>query len=108
MALGRRTEKQTGLFIPTAELIRGPGQPFYRKLNAVLAQAGFDAFAENPCAPHYKESGRPGIAPSTYSRMLCIGYFEGIDSRRVRAAGKFCGDGETRPAENSSPPRRAS
>jgi transposase len=82
MALGRRKEKQAELFIPTAELARGPGHPFYTKLNEVLAAAGFDAFAEELCGAFYKEGGRPGIPPGVYFRMLFIGYFEGIDSQR--------------------------
>ena len=41
MAIGRRTPKQDELFIPTAKVATGPGHPFYTKLNAVLAEAGF-------------------------------------------------------------------
>ena len=82
MALGRRKEKQTELFIPVAQLRCGPGHPFYTQLNAVLADAGFDAFTEKLCAPYYKDGGRPGIPPGTYFRMLFIGYFEGLDSQR--------------------------
>jgi transposase len=82
MSLGRRKAQQNDLFIPTAELVTGPGHPFYRKLNQVLAQAGFDDFAEKLCAPYYKEGGRPSIPPGTYFRMLLIGYFEGLDSQR--------------------------
>lgn len=82
MALGRRKEKQTELFIPTAQVSQGPGHPFYRKLNEVLAEAGFDEFVEELCAPHYKEGGRPSIPPGVYFRMLFIGYFEGLGSQR--------------------------
>jgi len=82
MALGKRTPRQDELFIPTANLVTGPGHPFYSKLNAVLAAAGFDDFVEKLCAPYYKEGGRPGIPPGVYFRMLFIGYFEGIDSQR--------------------------
>lgn len=82
MALGKRKPKQDELFIPTAKVATGPGHPFYRKLNEVLAQAGFDDFAEKLCAPYYKEGGRPGIPPGVYFRMLFIGYFEGLDSQR--------------------------
>lgn len=81
-ALGRRKVKQGELFIPVAEVRRGPGHPFYAKLNEVLAGAGFDDFAEERCAAYYKDGGRPGIAPGVYFRMLFIGYFEGIDSQR--------------------------
>jgi transposase len=82
MALGRRKEKQVELFIPTAELARGPGHPFYTKLNEVLAKVAFDPFVKDVCAPFYKDGGRPGIPPGVYFRMLFIGYFEGIDSQR--------------------------
>ena len=82
MAIGRRTPKQDELFIPTAQVATGPGHPFYTKLNAVLAEAGFDQFVETLCQPHYKEGGRPGIPPGIYFRMLFIGYFEGLDSQR--------------------------
>ena len=82
MALGKRTAKQEEMFIATAQLASGPGHPFYAKLNAVLAEAGFDEFVEKLCAPYYKEGGRPSIPPGVYFRMLLIGYFEGLDSQR--------------------------
>ena len=66
----------------TAEPRKGPGHPFYTKLNTVLAEAGFDPFAETLCAPHYREGGRPGISPGVYFRRVFIGYFEGIDRQR--------------------------
>jgi transposase len=70
------------MFIPAAQVVAGPGHPFYTKLNAVLAEAAFDEYVETLCAPHYKEGGRPGIPPGVYFRMLFIGYFEGLDSQR--------------------------
>lgn len=82
MALGKHKVKQDELFIATAKIATGPGHPFYCKLNQVLAEAGFDEFAEKVCAPYYKEGGRPGIPPGVYFRMLFIGYFEGLDSQR--------------------------
>jgi transposase len=82
MALGKRKERQAELFVATAALAKGSGHPFYTKLNAVLAEAGFDGKVEELCAPHYKEGGRPSIPPGVYFRMLFIGYFEGIDSQR--------------------------
>ena len=82
MALGRRKPRQEELFIATAQLPRGPGHPFYTKLNGVLAEAQFDSFVENLCAPYYKAGGRIGIPPGTYFRMLFVGYFEGLDSQR--------------------------
>jgi transposase len=83
MVMGNRQPKQPELFIPTANLPASPGHPFYRKLNQVLAEAGFDAFVEKLCLPYYvMDAGRPSIPPGTYFRMLFIGYFEGLDSQR--------------------------
>lgn len=82
MSLGKRKPRQDELFIPTTQLVNGPGHPFYSKLNGVLAEAGFDEFVEQLCVPYYKEGGRTGIPPGVYFRMLFIGYFEGLDSQR--------------------------
>ena len=84
MALGRRKgEQQDELFIMAEDLPKAPGHVFYRKLNAILREAGFDPWVENLCRPYYAETqGRPGIPPGTYFRMVLIGYFEGIGSQR--------------------------
>ena len=84
MALGRRKrERQSELWVPTAELPRAVGHPFYERLNRLLAEAGFDEFVEDLCQPYYAERlGRPGIPPGVYFRMLFVGYFEGLDSQR--------------------------
>jgi transposase len=83
MTMGKRQTKQPELFVPTANLPVSPGHPFYRKLNQVLAEAGFDAFVEQLCSPYYvAETGRPSIPPGVYFRMLFVGYFEGLDSQR--------------------------
>jgi len=84
MAMGKRkTQRQGDLWIATAAIPEAPGHPFYRRLNALLAEAGFDAFVEDLCQRFYHESiGRPGIPPGVYFRMLLIGYFEGVDSER--------------------------
>jgi len=84
MAMGKRqTERQEDLWIVAAELPKGPGHPFYQRLNELLAARGFDVFAEGLCRKFYHDSlGRPGIPPGVYFRMLLIGYFEGLDSER--------------------------
>jgi transposase len=83
MAMGKRQPKQGELFIPTDAIPEAPGHPFYRQLNALLADAGFDPFVEQLCLPCYAQDvGRPSIPPGTYFRMLFVGYFEGIDSQR--------------------------
>ena len=85
MAMGRRKNRARTpeLWIPTNELPRTGGHPFYQRLNAVLEQHDFDAFVEAQCAPFYAATvGRPSLTPGTYFRLLLIGYFEGIDSER--------------------------
>jgi len=84
MALGRRKrQRQSELWVPTAELPRAAGHPFYEKLNRLLAEARFDEFVEELCQPYYAEKlGRPGTPPGVYFRMLFVGYFEGLDSQR--------------------------
>ena len=84
MALGRRnTTVQQDLFISADSLPSSDGHVFYRKLNQLLGDQGFDRWLEELCAPHYSKSlGRPGIPPGIYFRMLLVGYFEGIQSQR--------------------------
>ena len=82
MALGKRHGIQSAVWIPTQELPRSPGHPFYQALNRLLAEAKFDAFVEKLCQPYYATHGRPGIPPGVYFRMLLVGYFEGINSQR--------------------------
>lgn len=85
MAMGRRKkQRQAELFIAAEDLARSPGNPFYRKLNELLSEAGFDQFLETLCQPYYELAGpgRPSIPPGTYFRMLFVGYFEGLDSQR--------------------------
>ncbi len=84
MSMGRRPEhRQADLWIATTDLPQSPGHVFYDKLNALLADAGFDRHVEALCQPHYAEdAGRESIPPGIYFRMLFIGYFEAIDSQR--------------------------
>ncbi len=86
MAMGkRRGERQETLFVATDRLPKAAGHPFYQRLNALLAEVGFDAWVEGRCRQYYETDerrGRPSIAPGVYFRMLLVGYFEGIDSQR--------------------------
>jgi transposase len=84
MAMGTRKqrERQEPLWY-RAELAEAPGHPFYRRLNRVLEQAGFDRYCEGQCRDFYHEKlGRPSLAPGTYFRLMLLGFFEGIDSER--------------------------
>ena len=84
MAMGKRRERQESLWIATAELPVAQGHVFYEKVNTLLTERKFDAFAEQECSRFYKSvvMGRPSLAPGVYFRMLMVGYFEGIDSER--------------------------
>lgn len=83
MALGKRKQEQQEAWVATTDLPRSPGHPFYRRLNQLLAEAGFDAWLESLCGPYYADQkGRPSVPPGTYFRMILIGYFEGIASQR--------------------------
>src|SRR6266436_1429820 len=112
MAMGKRdTEQQQDLFITHDKLPRSPGHVFYRKLNQLLAEGGFDRWVEALCEPHYcKGQGRPSIPPGVYFRMLLVGYFEGIDAQRgiawrcsdSLALREFLGLGLTKPVPEHS------
>ncbi len=83
MSMGRKSEeRQAELFIMADQLPKSVGHVFYRKLNQLLAEAGFDPWVENLCEPFYAKKGRPSVPPGTYFRMLLVGYFEGIQSQR--------------------------
>ena len=71
------------LWIPTCNLARPAGHPFYQRLNQLLAEHDFDRFVEGQCRGFYAAiMGRPGLAPGIYFRLLLLGYFEGIDTER--------------------------
>jgi transposase len=84
MAMGKRREKQQALWIATKDVLTGPGNVFYDRLNKILDQHKFDRKVERLCRRFYKDSafGRPSMAPGVYFRLLLIGYFEGLDSER--------------------------
>jgi transposase len=84
MALGRRKqERQEDFWIPVNELPRSEGHVFYRRLNQLLREAGFDQHVESLCQAYYHDTmGRPSIPPGVYFRMLLVGYFEGLGSQR--------------------------
>lgn len=84
MAIGRRKlERQRDFWVAEEDLPRSEGHAFYRKLNELFREAGFDKFVELLCEEYYHDTmGRPGIPPGTYFRMLMVGYFEGIGSQR--------------------------
>jgi transposase len=94
MAMGKRKrDRQPTMWVATTDLPTAASHPFYARLNQLLRERGFDDFAEAQCAEFYADgTGRPGLAPGIYFRLLLIGYFEGLDSERGiawRAADSF-------------------
>jgi len=83
MTLGRRRrEHQDSFWVPTDRLGSGPRNAFYDRLNQLLDEIDFDGKLEEAAAPYYQSTGRRGLAPGVYFRMLFIGYFEDISSQR--------------------------
>jgi len=81
--LGKRgREQQETMWVEAASLAAPGGHPFYERLNRILDSRGFDSFAEQACRGFYSKTGRPGLAPGIYFRLLLVGYFEGLDSER--------------------------
>ena len=89
MSMGSREDgNQPPLWVATSELARGEGHIFYRRLNELLARRGFDRFVEGLVEEKkiFAETlGRPSIPPGTYTRMVFVGYFEGLSSERAIA-----------------------
>lgn len=84
MAMGTlKRERQGKLWVATATLARPGSHPFYKRLNEVLDECGFDDFVEGACRKFYADNiGRRGLPPGMYFRLLMVGYFEGIDGER--------------------------
>src|SRR5258708_36826743 len=83
MAMGKRKRKlhQQSIWIDIQELPRSASHPFYKRLNRILAQNGFDENVEQLCESFYAPTmGRPSLAPGMYFRVLVLGYFEGLAS----------------------------
>lgn len=77
-----REGEQEDLFV-THQQLRSQSHPFYRAVNRVLADQGFDRYVQGLCSKFYAEKiGRPGLVPGIYFRSLLLGFFEGIDSER--------------------------
>ena len=80
MAMGQQKDRQGDLMVGWAEMPRSPGHVFYDRLQSVLIEGGFDAFAEASCRPYYAARMGAPSPPGRYFRMHLVGYFEGIDS----------------------------
>ena len=73
MAMGRQKDGQGDLIVSWSEMPRSPGHVFYDRLQPVLIEGGFDAFAEASCRPYYAaRMGAPSVPPGRYFRMRNI------------------------------------
>jgi transposase len=77
MAMGKRKRKrdrQPAMWVTTTDLPTAASHPFYRRLNQLLREHGFDDFVEGQCAGFYAETmGRPSLPPGFYFRLLLKG-----------------------------------
>ena len=92
MALGRRRrERQGELWVATDRVAAGPRNVFYERLNAILAEAGFDTFVEELCAPFYR-----GRRPARHPAGDVLPHAAGGLPRGARLAARhrlaMCGD----------------
>ncbi len=73
MAMGKRKrERQTTIWIPTSDLPTAASRPFYRRLNQLLREYGFDDFVDAQCACFYAETmGRPGFEHTSAVMRMC-------------------------------------
>lgn len=65
MSMGKRKrDRQPAMRVTTTDLPTAASHPFYRRLNQLLREHGFDDFVEAQCAGFYAAAmGRPGLAP---------------------------------------------
>ena len=71
MAMGKRKrDRQPTMWVTTTHLLTAATPPFYRRLNEILREHGFDDFVEAECAPFNAETmGRPSLASRLGSRL---------------------------------------
>jgi hypothetical protein len=69
MAMGKRKrDRQPAMWVTMTDFLTATSYPFYRQLNQLLRQYGFDDFTEAQCAGFYAETmGRPGLPPGFIS-----------------------------------------
>ena len=88
MAMGRQKDGQGDLMVSWSEMPRSPGHVFYDRLQWVLIEGGFDAFAEASCRPYYAaRMGAPSVPPGRYFRMLSLPFIPSCLPTTVRLSG---------------------
>src|SRR6266566_9360665 len=79
---------QPEFWVAAQQLPTSPKSTFYSKLDETLESFGFAAKVRAICVPAYKQTGtgRPGIDPVVYLKMIMVGFFEDLPSERAIAA----------------------
>lgn len=82
----KKEESQKAMWVVSADIVKGPAEEYYEKLDSALREVHFDDRVRELCKPYYKEDlsqgGRKGIDPYVYFKMLIVGFFENIGSER--------------------------
>jgi hypothetical protein len=68
MSMGKRKrDRQPAMWVTATNMPTAASHPFYRRLNQLLREHGFDAFVEAQCAGFYAATmGRPSLPPGIY------------------------------------------
>ena len=81
----RKRHRQPTMWVTTTDLPTAASHAFYRRLNQLLCEHGFDDFVEAQCARLCAETmSRPGLPPGIYFRLLLIGYFGALTPSAAR------------------------
>ena len=88
MFLEKKKAAQPEFWIAADQVVITVQTGFYAKLEETLESFGFAAQVRALCAPAYDQSGagRPGIDPVVYLKMIMVGFFEDLPSKRAIAA----------------------
>jgi len=66
MSMGKRKrERQPTMWVPTTGLPTTVSHPFYRRLNQLLREHGFDDFVEDQCAALCGDDRSAELAPAS-------------------------------------------
>jgi hypothetical protein len=76
MAMGKRTrDRQPTMWVPTTDLPTAASHPFYRRLNQLLQDHGFDDLVEAQCAGDHSTISRT-------RRLIAVETHRTISTRR--------------------------
>jgi len=92
MAMGKRKRaRQPAMWVPTTDLPTAARHPFYRRLNELLREHGFDDFSEAQCASFYADPmGLGSSAGLRRNGKPVAGRVPCFDGRLPRASSRLC------------------